>query len=68
MRGAGTRTPAPEWPSEWPLTGKLGGDPGWLLLAYSVEKLVSPSGAGTAAKFDLIECPLLNATRPGDGL
>jgi hypothetical protein len=38
------------------------------LVAYSVEKLASPSGAGTAAKFDLIEWPLLNATRSGDGL
>ena len=38
------------------------------LPAYSVEKLVWRSGAGTAAKFDLIERPLLNATRSGDGL
>jgi hypothetical protein len=36
--------------------------------ADSVEKLVWRSGAGTAAKIDLIERPLLNATRPGDGL
>jgi hypothetical protein len=35
---------------------------------YSVEKLVWQSGAGTASKFDLIEWPLLNATRSGDGL
>jgi hypothetical protein len=38
------------------------------LLADTVEKLVWLRGAGTAAKFDLIEWPLLNATRSGDGL
>ncbi len=38
------------------------------LLAYSVEKLVWLRGAGTAAKFDLIERPQLNATNAGDGL
>ena len=38
------------------------------LLADSVEKFVWLSRAGTAAKFDLIERPLLNATNAGDGL
>ncbi len=39
-----------------------------LLSTYSVEKLVWLRGAGIAAKFDLIEGPLLNATNAGDGL
>ena len=39
-----------------------------LLVADSVEKLAWRSGAGAAEKFDLIERPLLNATRSGDGL
>jgi hypothetical protein len=39
-----------------------------LLRVDTVEKLVWRSGASTAAKFDLIEWPLLNATRSGDGL
>jgi hypothetical protein len=34
----------------------------------SVEKLVWLSRTGTAAKFDLIEPPVLNATNAGDGL
>ena len=46
----------------------VGGAPKCLLSADSVEKLVWQSGAGKAAKFDLIEWPLLNATRSGDGL
>jgi hypothetical protein len=45
----------------------LGHDADWLLLAYSVEKLVWRDGARTAVKFDLIESPLLNATRSIDG-
>jgi hypothetical protein len=46
----------------------IGGFAVGLQLADSVEKLVWRSRAGTAAKFDLIERPLLNATPSGDGL
>jgi hypothetical protein len=50
------------------LPGKLRCAGDRLELADTVEKRVCRSGAGTAAKFDLIERPLLNATRSGDGL
>jgi hypothetical protein len=50
------------------ITGMIFFGHGWLELADSVEKLVWRSRAGTAAKFDLIERPLLNATPSGDGL
>ena len=38
------------------------------VLADTVEKLVSRSERVTSPKFDLIELPLLNAMRLGDGL
>ena|SRR6266498_2322615 len=49
-------------------TFRLGAERDQLQTADSVEKLVWLSGAGAAAKFDLIEWPPLNATRSGDGL